>query len=350
MSTFALCHPEASQTTIMADALPRFSRTPVLMNRARSLELDMIRGMALFVMLSDHLLGNPLALLTSRPLGHFSGADLFVFVSGIAAGLKYQRSYATGGMAKVGSGVVWSWIILLMTCSILRAWSNLSGILYMYVVFWGLIGVLAPVCTRGWWKGVVAVSVLGWLAAFWVPLPAPFTRWVFNPLSWQLLFSVGFLFGHRKASGAGPLPRRETLLRLAAAIAVVCFVLRHSSLDTTGWLYSGSRVGPLRLLDFLAVAYLCYHLVRVPERVAKLFASLGRLGLWVFVWVTVLVAAWEFAKLPSGPFFLRMTAATAALSSLWLVIPMAKAIKDQVRRVRQKWGRVVAMEPAEATV
>jgi hypothetical protein len=194
------------------------------------------------------------------------------------------------------------------------------------------------------------VSVLGWLAAFWVPLPAPFTRWVFNPLSWQLLFSVGFLFGHRKASGAGPLPRRETLLRLAAAIAVVCFVLRHSSLDTTGWLYSGSRVGPLRLLDFLAVAYLCYHLVRVPERVAKLFASLGRLGLWVFVWVTVLVAAWEFAKLPSGPFFLRMTAATAALSSLWLVIPMAKAIKDQVRRVRQKWGRVVAMEPAEATV
>ena len=118
--------------------------------------------------------------------------------------------------------------------------------------------------------------------------------------------------------------------------------MRHSPLDTTGWLYNGSPcIGPLRLLDFLAVAYVCYHLVRVPERLAKQFASVGRHGLWVFVWVTVLVAAWELAKLPSGPIFLRLAAASALLASLWLVGPMVKAIKGQIRRARHRWSRVV---------
>ena len=200
------------------ETLPELPKTIGVASRPRSIELDMIRGMALFVMLSDHLLGNPWAVITSRPLGIFSGADLFVLASGMAAGLKYYGSYATGGMARVWSGVVRSWVILLATSAILRIWSNLSGILYPYVVFWGLIVVLAPVCARGWRKTVLAATFLGWLAAFFVPLPAPFDRWVFNPLSWQLLFSAGFLFGQHKASGAGPLPRRETLLVLAAPL------------------------------------------------------------------------------------------------------------------------------------
>jgi hypothetical protein len=328
------------------EALPEFPKTIDVPSRPRSLELDMIRGMALFVMLSDHLLGNPWTVLTSKPIGLFSGADLFVFASGMAAGLKYRGLYATGGMTKVWSGVVRSWVILLATCAILRTWSNLSGILYPYVIFWGLIVVLAPVCARGWRKAVLLATFLGWLAAFVVPLPAPFDRWVFNPLSWQLLFSAGFLFGHRKASGDAPLPRRETWLVLATAIAVAGFLLRHSPMDTAGWLYNGSpSVGPLRLLDFLAVAYVCYHRVRVPERLAKQFASVGRHGLWVFVSVTVLVAAWELAKLPSGPIVLRMAAASAALASLWLVGPMVKAIKHQVGRARHRMSRVV---PAEA--
>jgi len=311
----------------------------------------MIRGMALFVMLSDHLMGNPWSALTAQPLGHFSGADVFVFASGMAAGLKYQGTYATGGMAKVWTGVARSWVILMVTCAIVRTWSNLSGILYPYVVFWGLIGVLAPACARGWRKAVLAVSFLCWLAAFVTPLPAPFCRWLFDPLSWQLLFSVGFTFGQRKASGAAPLARKNAWLLLIAPIAVVCFLIRHSPMDTRGWLFNGSpRIGPLRLLDFLVVAYLCYHLVRIPDRVAKLFASLGRHGLWVFVWVTVLVAAWEFWKLPSGSACLRTVAATGVLVSLWLVTPMVKAVKGQVRWTRRRLGRVVSVEPAEATV
>jgi hypothetical protein len=88
----------------------------------------------------------------------------------------------------------------------------------------------------------------------------------------------------------------------------------------------------------------------MPKRLAKPFASIGRHGLWAFVWVTVLVAAWEFAKLPSGPVFLRMAAASAVLASLWLVIPAVKAVKSQVRRARRKLGHVVAREPAAATV
>jgi len=346
----ALCEPTASPKTIAANVSARLTAAPAINGGGRSLELDMIRGMALFVMLSNHLLGNPWSMLTSRPLGLFSGADVFVFTSGVAAGLKYHRSYASGGMAKVWTGILRSWVILLVTCAIVRTWSNLSGILYPYLVLWGLIGVLAPACARGWRNVVLALSLVGWLAAFVTPLPGPFDKWVFNPLSWQLLFCLGFTFGQRKASGAGPLPRRETLLVLFAPLAVAFFLLRHSLANTSGWLFSGSPwVGPLRLLDFLAVAYLCYHLVHMPRRLAKPFASLGRHGLWIFVWVTVLVAAWEFWKLPAGSPFLRMTAAAGALASLWLAVPVVQAVKSQVRKNRSKLRSVVSIESVEAT-
>ena len=319
--SIALRQPEALPEAIVAETLPGFRKLQPS-SRARSLELDMIRGMALFVMLSDHLMGNPWAVITSRPLGLFSGADVFVFASGMAAGLKYYGSYAAGGMTRVWSGVVRSWVILLATCAILRIWSNLSGILYSYVVFWGLIVVLAPVCARGWRKTVLAVTFLGWLAAFFVPLPAPFDRWVFNPLSWQLLFSAGFLFGQPKPA-APDRCRAGKRSWCWPAIAVACFSRSGIRRWTRpGWLFNGSPcIGPLRLLDFLAVAYLCYHLVRVPERLAKPFASVGRHGLWVFVWVTVLVAAWEFWKLPSGPISPAACGCVGMLASLWLVVP-----------------------------
>jgi hypothetical protein len=351
MHAIALRQPEASPRTIVADALPRFPKLPAVVNRARSLELDMIRGMALFVMMSDHLLGNPWSVFTSRPLGVFSGADVFVLISGVASGLKYQRSYAAGGMSRVWTGLARSWAMLLVTCAFLRMWSNLGGILYLYAILWGLVLVLAPACARGWRNAVLGVSLLGWLAAFVVPLPGPFGRWGFNPLSWQLLFCVGFAFGHSKARGAELVPRRRTLLLLIAPMAVAFFLLRHSAVDTQGWLFYGRpRVGPLRLLDFLGVAYFCYHLVRVPDRLAKLFASLGRHSLWVFIWVCTVVAAWEFWKLPFGSVSLRLVAAAGVLASLWLVAPVVKAVKDRIKRTRRKWERVVPVEPAEATV
>lgn len=351
MRTITLRQPEANPRSIVADALPRFPKTPAVVSHARCLDLDMIRGMALFVMLSDHLLGNPWSVLTSRPLGIFSGADVFVLASGVAAGLKYQVAYAVGGISKVWTGIVRSWLIILVTCAMVRTWSNLSGILYPYLVLWGLIVVLAPACARCRWKAVLGVSFVVWLAAFVVPLPLPFGRWLFNPLSWQLLFCLGFTFGHRKATGAGPLPRKSTLLMLVAPIAVAFFLIRHSSVDIGGWLFNGTPwVGPLRLLDFLAVAYLCYRLVRLPAWLERLFASLGRHGLWAFVWVTVLVAAWEFWKLPSESVLVRTTAATAVLTSLWLAVPVVKTIKGQVRRTRRKLGRMVRVQPAAATV
>ena len=61
--------------------------TPV---RARDARIDAFRGLALIMILIDHMPGNPWEALTIRNIGFSDAAEAFFIMSGIAAGIAYS--------------------------------------------------------------------------------------------------------------------------------------------------------------------------------------------------------------------------------------------------------------------
>src|SRR6266576_4596503 len=62
----------------------------------RLVELDVLRGFLLLMMVVNHA-PSPLRRITDQPLGFFSTAEGFVFVSAFLAGLLFQRRSETKG-------------------------------------------------------------------------------------------------------------------------------------------------------------------------------------------------------------------------------------------------------------
>src|SRR5580704_419985 len=56
----------------------------------RLIELDILRGILLLMMVVNHA-PSPLRVVTDQPLGFFSTAEAFVFVSAFLAGILFQR-------------------------------------------------------------------------------------------------------------------------------------------------------------------------------------------------------------------------------------------------------------------
>ena len=56
----------------------------------RFIELDILRGILLLMMVVNHA-PSPLRVFTDQPIGFFSTAEAFVFVSAFLAGLLFQR-------------------------------------------------------------------------------------------------------------------------------------------------------------------------------------------------------------------------------------------------------------------
>ena len=50
----------------------------------RDPRIDFLRGLALYMIVVDHVSGDPLAMFTYRILGFSDAAEMFVFLSGIA--------------------------------------------------------------------------------------------------------------------------------------------------------------------------------------------------------------------------------------------------------------------------
>src|SRR3984893_5944018 len=64
----------------------------------RLVELDVLRGFLLLMMVVNHA-PSPLRRITDQPIGFFSTAEGFVFVSAFLAGLLFQRRAETKGFA-----------------------------------------------------------------------------------------------------------------------------------------------------------------------------------------------------------------------------------------------------------
>ncbi len=307
----------------------------------RDLRLDFTRGFAIYMVLVDHVIGDPVSHFTYRVLGYSDAAEIFVFVSGLTCGIVYFRLFSKTGwpsllsaLAKRACRIYFYYalsslaIVLLVTISraefgpnmsalagdpVYTSWSVLSmvyspevsGILLLYLpltlvvlplFFWGARhNTVATLCISG--------SV--WLIAQLFPQFGDVLteRTLLNPLAWQFLFVIGLFVGTRNYASAEQRLFKRAGWFVAAAWMVVgfSFLYRFSLFISPRigfdleWLripmptlmHMKETLSPLRLLHFLSAALLFATYIRpnssiIQSFVAKSFAIAGRRSLEMY--------------------------------------------------------------------
>lgn len=290
----------------------------------RDLRLDFFRGLALFCIFIDHLPNNILARFTMGSVMFSDAAEVFILISGYAAGLVYGRALERQGFVAAGARVyqrVWQLYVAhvflfmmfmamvaytagalnnslyaeefgaanflnepglaLIKALMLQFQPEFMDILPLYIVLLAVLPVaLAGFRSSPWvmfclslalWLGVQLDSRLA-LPAY----PGPDRVWFFNPLAWQALFLAGAWLGWRGNHGEISWLARRPLFWLAAVIAAIAFLIRfnwtlHDLYDPIPvvlgsnvlWpLLSKTDLGLLRFINVIAIAQLVACLIR----------------------------------------------------------------------------------------
>ncbi len=281
------------------------------------MRLDLARGIMLLIIFVAHVPNNLWADYIPARFGFSSGAEIFVFVSGIASGIAFGGTFLKTGFAEgtkriltrilqlygahigtllvlgggallvdraMGTGAMavrydLEWLRNmplegLIDYLLLRYVPAFFDILPMYVILLGLV-IPAMLLARISPRAVLMISGLLWLMMQIAPIhflgnPVTGGNWYFNPLAWQFLFFLGFAFG------VGWLKAPERKAPWLFALSAACLVV---SVPLTFWgvqdsfagaealnklIYPADAITVLhatRLLHFLALAYVAYSLV-----------------------------------------------------------------------------------------
>jgi hypothetical protein len=245
--------------------------------RERDLRLDFFRGLTMFIIFLAHSPDNAWSSYIPAHFGFSSGAEVFVFCSGIASGMAFgvifvKRGFRLGLMRVLFR--IWQvyWAHICLTVAVLfvylavskftgeATYENIGGWLFVNNPIEGMIGIvtlryfigymdilpmyllllgaiplvmllskahpLLPLAAgAALWLFIQAVNV--WFRGdFLWPIEFPSTpdgtiKWHFNPLAWQLIFFIGFAFsiGWLKR----PAFRKGWLFWLAIAYLVFAF-------------------------------------------------------------------------------------------------------------------------------
>ena len=214
-------------------------RTPAeLGGVGRDLRIDFFRGLALYMIIFDHIPGDPLSKFTYARLGFSDAAEIFVFLSGVSCGIVYSRVLSRQGVSGLLRGVSWRALqiytyyliaslvtILLIVVSrdviaipdnhqafialredplaaiqsaiFLVSPPDLPGILVLYLELTLFsIPVFILIAAR---SSTAALAVSGglWLLAQIHPdlLPRLADHSYFNPIAWQFIFCIGMFVG-----------------------------------------------------------------------------------------------------------------------------------------------------------
>jgi hypothetical protein len=287
--------------------------------QGRDVRIDLIRGLALWMIFSDHIATNPARYLTWHNFGYSDAGEIFIFLSGLSCSLLY-------GKLLVRAGLVWAqlrafhrvvqiyvgYVFVVFLCFALvlacadrlgpdylkandfdlliaapaRALAAAAGLYYtpgnldilqLYLVLVAATP-LALLALERAPAPTLAASAALWLAAERVPgfsLPNLIASGVagWNPFSCQFLFALGLWAGKRWYRDGRPFRPHRGLEALCWA--VLAANLAASGLYKLGqgpghfhWplldaLHAASSSGletPVRLTHFLAAAYLtaCY--------------------------------------------------------------------------------------------
>ncbi|VVN07159.1 hypothetical protein PS645_03597 [Pseudomonas fluorescens] len=317
------------------------------MTSERDHRIDFFRGLALIFIFWDHVPHNPLGQITPRNFGFSDAAEIFVFLAGYAAVLAYGKILQRDGHLIACVKILRrAWVLyvvhiflLAMLMGIvffanshvetrdlveemglqhfitnpqqaltdellLRFKPNLMDPLPLYIVLLAGLPLVLPLMMRNAWA-VVAASVTVYLLApafGWNLAAIKDGVWYFNPVTWQLLFVLG---GFAAIQGQRPRLReirpvwRQPLFIAAASYALVTGIitllwrwpdihdaLMPASLSNVLYPISKTDLSPVRLLHFLAIAYVTAKLLPdtgwTQNWLAQQSCRMGRYSLEIF--------------------------------------------------------------------
>jgi len=284
----------------------------------RDLRLDLLRGLALWLIFLDHIPSNIVSWVTIRNYGFSDAAEIFIFISGYTAAFVYGRAMRERGFIIASARILkraWQiyvahmFLFLIYMAEIAYLSSSFENPLFteemgvfeflkqpdvtliqalllkfkpvnmdvlpLYIVL--LLG-FPPILWLLQRQATLALTVSAALyAATWHfgwNLPSyPSGHWWFNPFAWQLLFVIGAWCGLGGAERIGGFIRSPVVLGLAAAYLVFAFLIvmtwhipRLAPL-VPKWLgeflYPVDKINldVLRILHFLALAALTVRFV-----------------------------------------------------------------------------------------
>jgi hypothetical protein len=316
----------------------------------RRVELDILRGLLLIVMISDHS-PSPLRRLTDQPLGFVSAAEGFVFVSAFLAGLVFQKRAERQGFEAARAAMIaralriYQAHVITLTFTFFvgslflaqlpglqnllsHYWTNpaaaavaslalayqppLMDILPMYIAFSLLTPVAFWAANRSGWRRVFMLSAGLWLLSQFGLRDGLLASLhglsfidfgPFDLFSWQFLWVGGLMFGKRLQSGEAvrmPVIGEAAFLLLAIGFLAwrwYCVCL-NVDLSRVGWLLDKWHLGPLRVLNFFVVAWIGSRLLPWLARwetVLHPLALVGQHMLPVFAFqscVSLLLVGW----------------------------------------------------------
>ena len=295
--------------------------TPVAPS-ARDMRLDFFRGLALIFIFTDHIPGNIVADFTVRNFGFSDASEIFIFISGYAAGLVYMGATRREGIVFASARVlrrVWqlyvAHLFLFMIFVAQVAWTSIEfdnpmyveemniasflqephvaiiqamllkfkpvymDILPLYIVLLMFLPVVLWLSSRSRLLAI-AVSITLYVVVRYhhanLPGYPPGAVWYFNPLAWQLLFVAGAVLGGSSRQESFPIPRHRGLLAVAMVYLVFALVisLRWNFMDLGDnsidnllkaiFPFDKTNLSLWRLSHFLALAYVVIYFVR-PE-------------------------------------------------------------------------------------
>lgn len=287
-----------------------------LLLTGRDLRLDFFRGLALFSIFIDHIPNNICNQFTVQAFGIYDAAEVFILISGYAAGMAYGGTYQRDGIIVATAKTyqrVWQlyvahiFMFMLFMAIVAQALSGLNqslfaeeyraadfltvpdvaiikaltlqfqpvfmDILPLYIVLLGMLP-LALLGFRHAPRLTFAVIAAVWLAAQLDPrvalpaYPGGDHVWFFNPFAWQALFLLGAFLGFRGLAPAGMRPPRQRwIFRLSLAVTLVFLAIKVEwtisdhflemtpiSLKALGPFLSKTDMSPLRFANVLAIA------------------------------------------------------------------------------------------------
>jgi hypothetical protein len=270
-------------------------------------EFDVLRGVLLLMMSVDHS-PSSLRRFTDQPLGFFSTAECFVFVSAFLAGMLFRKRTEKLGFAAARSSsiqragriyrahlVTLSFAFVLgsyflselpgirnmLDRYLMDPWAAIGGslvllfrpplmdILPMYVLFSFLTPAAFGAAQRWGWKTVLFVSFSVWFIAqthvrdmlINSSKDLPFVQLgPFDLLAWHLLWVGGLFIGQRFLENKALLPMPHLLRPLLVLSALAFLFWRWISITsgpdpmTQTWLFDKWHLGPLRLINFAVTA------------------------------------------------------------------------------------------------
>jgi hypothetical protein len=287
---------------------------PLTTSGKRDARIDLFRGIALYMILVDHVAGDPISKFTYQRIGFSDAAELFVFLSGVSCAIVYSRVQARSGWfglltagakrtAKIYAFYLATSAIVILLISAAASYSSadfthqafivlaadpisalwsavlltsppaLPGILVLYLMLTLVVMPLFLFVAQRNIGLALALSGLVWIVAQFDPDLAPrfAEQSYFDWLAWQFLFSSGMFIGLRLGLGSPISPSVHSwLVRLAWIVVIASLSYRVAPIASQKWdlhvewlrlseatlVHMKENLSVLRLAHFLSAALL----------------------------------------------------------------------------------------------